>query len=72
MSPLMLPMDITVLPADVLSLNDGPFYELVTKLSGPMEAKFLEIQGIRSVYSLINSEDVFDILKYECKALEDI
>ncbi|CAF2885650.1 unnamed protein product [Rotaria sp. Silwood2] len=62
MPPLILPMDITVLPSDVLSLYDEPFYDLVKKLAGPIEAKLLEIQGIRSAYSLINTEDIFDIL----------
>ncbi|CAF4681411.1 unnamed protein product, partial [Rotaria sp. Silwood2] len=42
------------------------------KLAGPMEAKLLEIQGIRSAYSLVNTEDIFDILKYESKASDDI
>ena len=63
---------ITVLPSDVFSLFDEPFYELVYKLAGPVEAKLLEVQCIRSAYSLIHTEDIFDILKYECKALDEI
>ncbi|CAF2695401.1 unnamed protein product [Rotaria sp. Silwood2] len=65
-------MDISVLPPDVLSLYDEPFYELVGKLAGPVEAKLLEVQGIRSAYSLLHTENVFDILKHECKALDEI
>ncbi|CAF3072328.1 unnamed protein product, partial [Rotaria sp. Silwood2] len=72
MPPTTLNVDITILPADVLSLFDEPFYELVHKLAGPVEAKLLEVQGIRSAYSLIHTEDVFDVLKYECKALDEI
>jgi hypothetical protein len=37
-----LNMDITVLPPDVLSLYDEPFYELVRKLAGPVEAKLIQ------------------------------
>ncbi|CAF3624956.1 unnamed protein product [Rotaria sp. Silwood1] len=72
MPPTTLNMDITVLPPDVLSLYDESFYELVRKLAGPIEADLLELQGIRSAYSLIHTEDIFDILKYECKALDQI
>ncbi|CAF4857767.1 unnamed protein product, partial [Rotaria sp. Silwood2] len=62
MPPTTLSMDITVLPPDVLSLYDESFYELVRKLAGPIEADLLELQGIRSAYSLIHAEDIFDIL----------
>ncbi|CAF4944314.1 unnamed protein product, partial [Rotaria socialis] len=58
MPPGALNVDITVLPSDVLSLFDEPFYELVHKLAGPVEAKLLEVQGIRSAYSLIHTEDI--------------
>ncbi|CAM4987603.1 unnamed protein product, partial [Rotaria socialis] len=44
MPPGALNVDITVLPSDVLSLFDEPFYELVHKLAGPVEAKLLEVQ----------------------------
>ncbi|CAF0970261.1 unnamed protein product [Adineta steineri] len=72
MPPLKLNMDITVLPPDVLSLYDEPFYELVRKLAGSVEAKLLQVQGVRGAYSLIHIEDVFDILKYKCKELDEI
>ncbi|CAF4635814.1 unnamed protein product [Rotaria socialis] len=62
MPPTTLNMDITVLPPDVLSLYDESFYELVRKLAGPIEADLLELQAIRSAYSLIHTEDIFDIL----------
>ncbi|CAF3469679.1 unnamed protein product [Rotaria socialis] len=72
MPPSTLNVNITVLPSGVLSLFDEPFYELVRKLAGPVKAKLLEVQGIRSAYSLIHTEDIFDILKYACKALDEI
>ncbi|CAF4163035.1 unnamed protein product, partial [Rotaria sp. Silwood2] len=72
MPPTTLHMDITGLPPDVISLYDESFYELARKLAGPIEADLLELQGIRSAYSLIHTEDIFDILKYECKALDQI
>ena len=54
-------MDITVLPADVLSFNGGPFFELATKLASPIKAKLQEIQEIHSAYSSISTEDILDI-----------
>lgn len=32
----------------------------------------MKVQGIRSVYSFLNTKDVFDILKISCTALKDI
>ena len=63
---VLFKMDITVLPPDVLLLCDEPFYELVRKLAGPIEAKLLQVQGVRSAYSLMFIDDIFDILKYQC------
>ncbi|CAF1295429.1 unnamed protein product [Adineta steineri] len=45
--------------------RNEPFYELFRKLAGAVEAKLLQVQGVRSAYSLMHIEDVFDILKYE-------
>ncbi|CAF0903536.1 unnamed protein product [Adineta steineri] len=67
-----LNIDITVLPPNVLSLYDEPFYELVCELADPVEAKLLQVQGVRSAYSLMNIDDVFDILKCQRKALDEI
>ena len=64
--------DTSILPDDVLSFYDDEFYQIVDKISGPAEAKLLEVQGIRSVYSLLNTEDVFDILSISCAALKGI
>jgi ABC-type sulfate/molybdate transport systems ATPase subunit len=72
MPPPTFNMDITVLPPDVLLLCDEPFYELVHKLAGPVEAKLLEVQGVRSAYSLMYTDDIFDVLKYQCKELNEI
>jgi hypothetical protein len=72
MPPPTFNMDITVLPPDVLLLCDEPFYELVRKLAGPVEAKLLQVQGVRSAYSLMYIDDIFDILKYQCKELDEI
>nr|ACD54738.1 unknown [Adineta vaga] len=72
MAPSTMNLDITILPPDVLSLCDEPFYELVSKLAGPVEAKLLQVQGVRSVYSLLFIDDIFDILKYQCKELDEI
>ncbi|CAF1092484.1 unnamed protein product, partial [Adineta steineri] len=51
---------------------DDNFYQLVEKIAGPGEAKLLEVQGIRSVYSFFNIEDVFNILSFTCSAIKEI
>ena len=40
-------------------------------MAGPGEAKLLQAQGIRSVYSLLSAEDVFAILSIPCQALRN-
>jgi len=65
-------VDTSVLPTDVLSYCDDAFYQVVKAIAGPPEANLLEAQGIRSVYSFLNTEDVFDILTITCSALKNI
>jgi hypothetical protein len=65
-------VDTSVLPTDVLSLYDNNFYQMVETIAGPAEAQLLEVQGIRGVYSFLNTEDVFDILSIKCSALNNI
>ncbi|CAF2960733.1 unnamed protein product [Rotaria sp. Silwood2] len=65
-------LDTSVLPNDALSFYDDAFYQMVEKIAGLTEAKLLEVQGIRSVYSFLNTEDVFDILSIPCSVLKDI
>ncbi|CAF1203412.1 unnamed protein product [Rotaria sordida] len=68
----ILSVDTSVLPTDVLSLYDDSFYRLVEIIAGPAEANLLESQGIRSVYSFLNTEDVFHVLSIQCSALNNI
>lgn len=65
-------VDTSVLPDDVLSLVDNDFYQMVEFIAGPAEAKLLEVQGVRGVYSFLNTEDVFDILTLKCSTLINI
>lgn len=65
-------VDTSVLPDNVLSLVDNDFYQMVEIIAGPAEAKLLEVQGIRGVYSFLNTEDVFDILTLKCSTLINI
>ena len=51
----ILSFDTSVLPKDVLSLHDDNFYLVAQQIAGVAEAKLLEIQGIRSVYSFLNT-----------------
>ena len=72
MSSQNLILDTSILPTDILSISDDHFYRVVEKIAGSAEAKLLEIQGIRSVYSFLHTEDVFSILSLSCSALKDI
>ncbi|CAF3165353.1 unnamed protein product [Rotaria socialis] len=72
MSSQNLILDTSILPTDILSFSDDHFYRAVEKIAGSAEAKLLEIQGIRSVYSFLHTEDVFSILSLSCSALRDI
>ena len=65
-------VNTSVLPLDVLSFYDEQFYHLVETMAGAAEASLLEVQGIRSVYSFLNTEDVFDILSIPCTALSNV
>ena len=65
-------MDTSVLPNDILSFHDNSFYLIVEQIAGSAEAKLLEIQRIRSVYSFLHTEDVFDILSISCSASNDV
>ncbi|CAF1087941.1 unnamed protein product [Adineta steineri] len=67
-----LVFDTSILPTDALSFYDDNFYQLVEKIAGLGEAKLLEVQGIRSVYSFFNIEDVFNILSFSCSAIKEI
>jgi hypothetical protein len=67
-----LSVNTSVLPLDVLSFYDDQFYHLVETIAGAAEASLLEVQGIRSVYSFLNTEDVFEILSVQCLALSDV
>ena len=62
----------SVLPVGVLSFYDVQFYDLVERIAGVAEATLLEIQGIRSVYSFLNTDDVFEILSVPCAALINV
>ena len=72
MSAQTLFVDTSILPADVLSFYDDAFYRMVERIAGLGEAKLLEIQGIRSVYSFLNTEDVFQILSVQCAVLKEV
>ena len=51
MSQKTFSIDTSVLPVDALSFYDDKFYKMVEVVAGTAEAKLLEVQGIRSVYS---------------------
>ena len=67
-----LSVDTSVLPVGVLSFYDDQFYQLVERIAGVAEATLLEVQGIRSVYSFLNTDDVFEILSIPCAALNSV
>lgn len=45
--------DLSVLPADLLELKDGAFYDLVQEITSSDEAELLRIQSVRSVHSFM-------------------
>jgi hypothetical protein len=55
-------LDTSILPLDALSFYDNSFYDLVKNIAGTIEAELLEFQGIRSVYSFLHTDDIFEIL----------
>ena len=61
MATQTLSVDTSVLPVGVLSFYDVQFYDLVERIAGVAEPTLLEIQGIRSVYSFLNTDDAFEI-----------
>ena len=65
-------LDTSILPPGALSFYDDNFYNLVKNIAGTTEAILLEIQGIRSVYSFLHIDDIFEILTIQCSALNDI
>ena len=67
-----LTVNTSVLPLDVLSFYDEQFYHLVETIAGAPEASLLEVQGIRIVYSFLNTEDVFEILFVPCVASRNV
>ena len=67
-----LSVDTSVLPTGVLSIYDVQFYDLVERIAGVAVATLLEIQGIRSVYSFLNTDDVFEILSVPCATLNHV
>ncbi|CAF4164941.1 unnamed protein product [Rotaria sordida] len=62
----------SVLPDNVLSLVDDAFCKMVEVVAGPAEAQLLEFQGVRGVYSFLNTDDVFGILALKCSTLTNI
>ena len=67
-----LSVDTSILPIGVLSFYDDQFYQLVERIAGVAEAPLIEIQGIRSVYSFLHTDDVFTILSIPCAALRNV
>ena len=67
-----LSVDISVLPVGVLSFYDDQMYHLVERVAGAAETTLLEIQGIRSVYSFLNTDHVFESLSVLCAALNHV
>ena len=65
-------LDTSVLPTDALFFYDDDFYQMMEKIAGLGEAKLLEAQGVRSAYSFLNMDDVFDVLSISGSALNDI
>lgn len=65
-------IDTSILPANVLSLRDEPFFDFIREEAGNDAAVIFEVQGINSVKSLLMTPDVFSFIRMKCTTLEDM
>ncbi|CAF0969260.1 unnamed protein product [Rotaria sordida] len=56
--------DATIIPNNLLSLKGDEFYKFIKQLSGEMPCEILKIQLIDSTEAFMNSDNLFDIFKY--------
>ena len=65
-------LDTSILPANVFSLRDEPFFDFIREEAGDDAAAIFEVQGINSVKSLLMTPDVFSFIRMKCTSLEDM
>ena len=64
--------DTPVLPDDIFAMNGQDFFNVIRSLVGEVTCDILQIQMIDSANNLLNTNDVFDIFKYDSEEIDDI
>jgi hypothetical protein len=65
-------INTSVLPPDILSLQNYDFFRVVEKLAGDIVAELLRIQAIRNVRTFMLVPDVLDVFKINAYELQQI
>jgi hypothetical protein len=65
-------LDTSRLPADVLTYTNSQFFDFIQNFCGKDEADLLSIQAIRSVDSLISTENLYTIFALDSEDLDAI
>ena len=63
---------LSMLPDNVLTLRDDEFYKFVQSVVGKPLYDILKIQSINSTQSLLDTDDIFEIFKYDSPDLTEI
>ena len=63
---------LSMLPDKVLTLRDDEFYTFVQSVVGKPLYDILKIQSINSTQSLLDTDDIFEIFKYDSPDLTEI
>lgn len=64
--------DISVLPSNILSLQNYDFFKIVENLAGDIVAKLLRIQSIRNVRTFMLVPDILAVFKINSFEIEQV
>ena len=65
-------LDISLLPANLMKLQDDDFYDFVSHMLGSTEAELLRVQQINNVNSLSMTDNAFEMMHVASKELDNI
>lgn len=65
-------LDTSLLPVNLMMLQDDDFYDFIKQIVGSIEAELLQVQLINNVNALLMTKDVFEIMHIQSKELDDI
>lgn len=64
--------DMNLLPDNVMTLYDEPFFNSVSTLCGEVVAELFRVQSINTAKTLLRIDDVFAVLDLDCRELDDL